>query len=198
MNPLVGIFGVSGAGKDTFGQLLVQGHGFKRIAFADPLRDVAYAADPFVKVQRPSADSRYERLSAVIDEIGWAEAKKYDDVRRFLQRLATEGVRDHLDQDIWLNAAMSRVEGPTVFTDMRFQNEHAAILARGGVTVRIERPGYAPALGHQSDTDLDLFHFDVMVYNDGKIEELVDQAFHVAKVANQVVKGPTRRYRCDG
>lgn len=38
MRKIIGISGARGVGKDTFGQVLVNNHGFKQIAFADELR----------------------------------------------------------------------------------------------------------------------------------------------------------------
>ena len=38
MNPLIGLMGAAGAGKDTVGEILTR-RGWQQMAFADPLRD---------------------------------------------------------------------------------------------------------------------------------------------------------------
>ena len=45
---ILGLVGRKQSGKDTFAQRLVEEHGYTRLAFADPLKAVALAANPIV------------------------------------------------------------------------------------------------------------------------------------------------------
>lgn len=156
--------------------------GFQRVAFADVLRDIAYAIDPYVaktdyEEALPDAlplQYYYSRLSNVIDVYGWDYAKnKYADVRRLLQRLGTEGGRNILGENIWVDTAFARAQGDKiVVTDVRFPNEAEGIRTRGGRVVRVERPGTGPRNQHPSETSLVDYEFDATILNDGTIEDL--------------------------
>lgn len=168
----VGLVGKARAGKDTAAATLVA-LGWQRVAFADPLRDMAYAVDPHIEIAGNRGHS-FLRLSAVVDAVGWEKAKSYPDVRRFLQRLGSDGVRDHLGADLWVAAAMARVDRPTVFPDVRFPNEADAIRARGGIIVRVVRREHLTGeqADHPSETALDGLEPDATVCNDGTIADL--------------------------
>jgi dephospho-CoA kinase len=49
---LIGLSGYARSGKDEAAKVLIEEFGFKRIAFADKLRDFLYALDPIVAVKR--------------------------------------------------------------------------------------------------------------------------------------------------
>jgi len=124
---LVGLAGYACSGKDTAASALVD-LGYERRGFADALKLLATC-------------------------VGWDGAKD-DAGRRLLQDLGV-GARDILGADVWVDALMSTLAGPTVITDVRFSNEVDAICDRGGVVLRIWRPGVEPARGHVSETSLD-------------------------------------------
>ena len=144
LNPrLIGLAGYAGSGKDTAADVLV-GLGYQRRAFAGALKDLA-------------------------TRIGW-DGQKDDAGRKLLQELGV-GARDILGADVWVNALMATLEGPSVICDVRFPNEVAAIADHGGITLRIVRPGVGPALGHVSETALDDLELPTVV-NDGDVFDL--------------------------
>ena len=55
---IIGISGYATAGKDTIGEILVENHGFRRIAFADKLREVLLALNPIVDLDGDTAQAR--------------------------------------------------------------------------------------------------------------------------------------------
>lgn len=111
-------------------------------------------------------------------------------VREFLQKLGTDAIRDGLHKDAWVNALFSTYYpgGRTVrlteyikqdippskwiITDTRFPNELSAIKVYGGKTVKIMRPGVEPVNAHPSETALDGYEFDHIIYNNGTLEDL--------------------------
>lgn len=172
---IVGLAGYAGSGKDTFADAL-ELLGWHHAKFAGLLKDVALAVDPYVEVDDLTG---FVRLSDLVADVGWTKAKRSADVRRFLQRLGTDGVRRHLGEDIWVDAtmdALSKIDGCIVISDVRFPNEAQAIHDAGGVVVRIERPGFGPVNGHESESALDFWEFDVVIHNDGSVADLVAQA----------------------
>ncbi|RPJ60925.1 MAG: hypothetical protein EHM24_26825 [Acidobacteria bacterium] len=173
---LVGVLGRARSGKDTYAQRLVDTYGYTRVAFADPLKAVAYATDPTVY-----ADGAPHRLAALVDTVGWEAAKEHAEVRRLLQHLGT-AMRDHVDPDIWLTKALRtarQTAGSVVITDVRFPNEAEAIKARCGTLVRIVREEPDPA-AHLSERLLDDYPTDLTIYNTGdlaRFHRFIDATF---------------------
>lgn len=167
---LIAVSGRKRAGKDTFASRLIVAHGFVRVAFADPLRDFALALDPLI-------DTR--RLSAVVDELGWEDAKAIPEVRRTLQRIGTEAGRQVLGESVWVDLAMRKAAAAganVVITDCRYPNEAEAIRAAGGIIVRVDRPGIDLTDAHPSEVAMDDWPFDARVVNNGTIQGLHDCA----------------------
>lgn len=96
-------------------------------------------------------------------------------VRDLLQKLGTDAIRDGLHPDAWVNALMadygSLYEFPPdwIITDCRFPNEAEAVKDRGGVVIRIDRPGVGPVNRHPSETALDNWDFDYKIMNGSDI-----------------------------
>jgi hypothetical protein len=167
---LIGLSGYARSGKDTVASFLCTEAGYQRVAFADALREVALDLDP--TIDAPSA-GRPIALRRLIDVYGWEYAKDaWPDVRRLLQRLGTEVGRRHFGTNVWVDLAMRKVDGPTVFTDCRFPNEADAIRASGGAVWRIERPGFGPVNDHPSEHALDDYPFTRVIHNDSTPDEL--------------------------
>ena len=60
-----------------------------------------------------------------------------------------------------------------IITDVRFPNEFDAIKAKGGLMVRVNRPGYDTSMvAHPSETALDGHDFDVVIENNGDLDDL--------------------------
>lgn len=167
---LVGLTGYAGVGKDEAAAGLVAA-GWTRQAFADPVRSMALAIDPWVTC--PTFSYSPVRLSLLVDKRGWWYAKQEPEVRRLLQAIGTDGVRAHLGADAWVRAfdlARDR-RADTVAPDVRFPNEADYIRRHGGLVIRIDRPGVGPVNGHASE-DIDAVGADATVVNDLSVAEL--------------------------
>jgi hypothetical protein len=177
---IIGLLGYAQSGKDTVAQVLVEDHGFTRIAFADALREVALAIDPLVGPEAGNDCGNITLRQLVLGDadhvgIGWERAKvEYGEVRRLLQVIGTEAGRDIHGQDVWVNLAMKKVGivGDYVFTDVRFPNEFTALVKAKAYLVRVVRPGYGPVNGHSSETALDGYAADVVLHNDGDLANI--------------------------
>lgn len=168
---LIGITGYAGSGKDSLANVLVDHHGFERVAFADPVRDLYLQINPIVRAGR-----RYVRLSTLVKEEGWDAAKrKYPDVRRGLQGVG-QGVRLQ-DPLHWIDqAGLSTRSGKVVVTDVRYANEAVHIGLLGGIIARMEAPGVGPVNGHISETEaMTVVTPDVVVENDLTTRESLER-----------------------
>lgn len=204
MPPLIGLIGHKRVGKDTFAQRLIDTHGYTKIAFADPLRDLVARIDGILAFERDTPadhtsvdytdDRGWTRVSDALNEWSYEVVKdSYDEYRRLLQETGV-GVRDILGEDTWVKAGMSRIAAarasgsPIVVTDVRFPNEAAAIKNAGGILVRITRDtGLTDT--HISETALDDHASDYSFANDGSLAWLHGAADGVTRVASEVVAG---------
>jgi len=200
--PVIGLIGKKRSGKDTFAQVLVDEFGYRRVAFADPLRAVALAADPYVRIEADEfgpvgftggaafSQQTHCRLSTLVEFVGWERAKEARDVRRFLQRLGSEGIRS-IAPTFWVDTALRTIadtDDPVVVTDVRFPNEANALRALGGTLVRIVRPGTDTADAHASETALDGYAEDYRVNNAADVATLHEVARVIAHaVADRTV-----------
>ncbi|MFB7860581.1 hypothetical protein [Streptomyces sp. NPDC056069] len=176
----VALMGRARTGKDTLAGRLVSMWAYTRVAFADPLKDMATALNPIVMYEPGGYGPLPVRLSDAVRRWGWETAKdSCPEVRRTLQRLG-QAARDQ-DPNHWVSLAMDKIATadrwnlPVVVTDVRHVNECEALKNRGFVLVRVVRPG-APALGanaqHESETALDDYPADVTVANTGTLADL--------------------------
>lgn len=93
---IVGLLGLAGSGKDTVADLLVQEHGFAKLAFADPLKRICREVFDFSDEQlwgpsekRNAPDPRYPRKVYGSDKVVENLTPRYA-----LQTLGTEWGRD--------------------------------------------------------------------------------------------------------
>ncbi len=170
---LIGLSGYARSGKDTVAETLAA-HGYKRMAFADPMREALYTLNPNVDVE-----GYRMTLQQAVNGMGWEALKDLsNELRPLLQRFGTEVCRHLFGQDIWVETAMRQYRYHTkwgesvVFADVRFPNEADAIRKAGGQVWRIERPGVEPANSHSSEHALDLYNFDHVIVNDGTLADL--------------------------
>lgn len=163
---IIGLSGYATSGKDTVADVLEKNYNFRRVAFADALKDFSLRVDPLLE--------NGSRLSQLVEEYGWSVAKARIETRRFLQETGM-AAREHFGHDVWINAthkSLGDYSGNVVFTDVRLKNEAEYITSLGGRIWRIERPGVGPANNHLSETDLDTWSFDRYINNSGSLVDL--------------------------
>lgn len=186
----IGLIGKARSGKDTAANHLVRTRAYTRLAFADPLKEMALSIDPYI----PTGVGVTVRLSALIADVGWEYAKDhYPEVRRILQHTG-QTVREY-DDEFWVATMRRKIDSalawniPVVVTDVRYPNEADMLRARGFKLVRIVRPlptkhvmtGAKPiearylgdtAAMHDSETALDDYPADETLHNTSGIVDL--------------------------
>jgi hypothetical protein len=186
---LIGLSGAARSGKDSVAAILAD-YGYKRIAFADKLKELALTLNPIVDMgtRWVAGGVRHDvpiRLADVVERVGWEDAKEFDGVRPYLQLLGSS-VRNVVGKNVWVNAArlMDSVidYGNIVVTDVRYQNEVGRITALGGRTYQVVRPGVGPVNDHQSEHDLSTWEFDGYIKNDGSLEDLAASVKELVKM----------------
>lgn len=125
--------GRMGSGKDYQCQKLVNEQGYKQIAFADALREIAFNS-LCVPLELGMAHYDYLKKNDVIKVFcpdNKEETNGYTrefSFRTFLQKLGTEGIR-YFDKDFWCRCVVKKLQElpqdtKVCISDMRFINEY--------------------------------------------------------------------------
>ena len=150
--------------KEDMGQNLIQGGAWEKEWYA-------YRGDLISFVD---SIKHHAEIRALLQNYGVAQRKAQPDywIQRLLRWITVQEVgHEHTGKRL----------GAVIVPDVRFRNEAQAIKDRGGLLIRVNRPGYDNGLsleaqGHPSETDLDNWgYFDYYVHNDGGMERIRQQ-----------------------
>lgn len=171
MKPLLlGIHGVAHSGKDTVATVLQANFGFRRMAFADPVKRAAavifgWPEDAVMQDTFKSVHSDYWNISG----------------RKAFQLMGTEAGRNVFGLDHWIKrwemeaVPMMRYGYSIVVSDVRFENEAKRIRELGGHVLHVQRDGAGlkDAAGqHVSEAGIAQDPYDIALDNNGTIAEL--------------------------
>ena len=133
MTTIIGIVGVAGSGKTLVARHLIEVAGYRRLAFAAPIKRMLKAGLGLSDEQLEGGHKQRP------DPVVQSRTPRY-----LMQTLGTEWGRRIVGQDIW-SQVWTRdavaMGGLIVADDVRFANEADAIRALGGVVLRVHRPG---------------------------------------------------------
>lgn len=167
---IVALTGKAGSGKSTAAEGLARDHGFVRVRFADPLKNMLRSLYRDAGLDEAEIERRIEGdLKEVPCEVLCGRTP-----RQAMQWLGTEWGRNMVAPDFWTRLWTRRAKrhARVVVEDCRFENEAQTVRRARGLIVRVERPGLAPiaAGGHVSEAGgVDA---DALVENGGPKESL--------------------------
>ena len=108
--------------------------------------------------------------------------------RELLQLFGTE-IGRQINPNFWTDVLFSKFDPERdnwIVSDVRFKNEAEAIKERNGFLIRINR-NTESLDNHQSEIDLDNYQgFDVVIDNNGTIDELIEKVHQVMKDYNLI------------
>ncbi|RUM43541.1 MAG: hypothetical protein DSY80_05415 [Desulfocapsa sp.] len=163
MRRIIGFAGRAEAGKTTAASYLETVHGFRHMNFATPLKEAASIMTGLPSMYFYNQDLKKQ-------EIPWLLMSP----RKFLQRLGTECVRDHIGKDFWVKRMQQEIDKfpdrSIVIGDIRFEEEASMVQSMGGIVVEIQRSNEKNPYGHSSEI-ID-FNCDVILGNTGTVEDL--------------------------
>lgn len=135
--PLIGLLGAKQSGKSTAAKHIVDHHGFTRIRFADPLKEIlrVLGCTP-AQIDGDEKEIPLERLCG-------------KSPRNVMDLMGTECGRRMIGEELWVNIVDGRLRellprGPVVIDDVRFENEAALVRRLGGALWTIRRPSVEP------------------------------------------------------
>jgi len=171
---VIALYGLKGTGKSEVAKFLTSQYGYKTVKLAYPLKLMlkvlyGYAGVDFDSAQKYLEGEWKERVVPQFGVTG----------RSMMQTLGTEWGRDCINQDMWLNMAVSKIKAlnnigiPIVVDDLRFKNEMLRLISDcGAKTVKIVRDGVIKSDAHISEGGLDTHHFEVTINNSSSLEDL--------------------------
>ena len=154
---IIGLLGKAGTGKTTVANHLVSEYNFQKISLAEPLKKMAMM---IYGLEHHQVWGTQEEKETIDDR--WGKSP-----RELLQYLGTDVCREHLGQDVWVDAMIRKVRATMgthwVVDDLRFMNEANAI-RKYGVVVKLECPDAPAAVnsGHASE-QVDTVPFDFKI-----------------------------------
>lgn len=156
---VVALTGAAGSGKSTAADYLIRHHGYERVKFAGPLKDMCRAIGL-------TEDHIEGHLKEVPCDMLCGKTP-----RHLMQALGTELGRNLIGEDFWIRLWLHRVAAAkrVVVDDCRFPNEAAAVRSLGGVIIKLEGRG-GIAGGHESEKGCGTW--DGVVENDGCVTDL--------------------------
>lgn len=170
---LIGITGRMGHGKDTVAQFIQESWGHEVLAFADTLKQVVamIACEPLENFYDRELKEKFSPA------LGMTR-------REALQKMGTEVGRNLFGPNIWTDNLITRWLSsgklPTVVSDVRFDEEARAIIANGGVIIRVVRPALNDTpVTHSSEEGIDPGLVSFEIVNDSSISALHDKVCDV-------------------
>lgn len=154
---VVAFTGGAGSGKSTAADYLVREHGYVRVKFAGPLKDMMRA----LGLGEAEIEGELKEKSCV--------ALNGRSPREAMQHLGTAWGRQRMGENFWVNLWRAKASdvldhgGRIVVDDCRFPNEAAVVRELGGIVVLL-RGRETTVASHESEAG-GLLH-DVLVMND--------------------------------
>lgn len=189
---IIMVSGWKGSGKDTFSSFLTSKYGFKRIAFADVLKDQVsrrycinrYIFDDQSKKEEPLSDfpvSDSLLTADMLDHYKFRYGRRYHTPRSLL--ILEAKLARSINKNVWVEYVADQIRSydydRIIITDYRYNNEYHVLKElfphHKIITIRINRFDTLSCID-QSEHSLDKFNFDFIINNKGTISDLKKEA----------------------
>ena len=196
---IVGMCGLIGTGKDTVADILVHNYNYKKISFADKLKDGVATVFSWDRQMLEGTTDESRSWREQKDEFWSRETNEHITPRLVLQMFGTDCMRNGFYNGIWVSIVKQQIlENPNqnfVIPDVRFENEAVMIKEVGGEVWRIcrgEDPVWftnyvknniVPEDVHESEWRWANLDFNFIVKNNDTIVDLKNQVSnHLASI----------------
>lgn len=186
---IIAMTGKAGSGKDAVGKILVRDHGFKRMYFAEPLKEMTGT------LLRMAGMNDEEDIHEWIHG-KWKETPcPYLDgqtPRHAMQTLGTEWGRECMGNDFWVNILTTKLAknpGDVVITDCRFDSEWIALRDRGAWLWRRDGGGLTSGNEHASESGVSSRYGGMIIPHQDSLndlKELVDESIEAMRIAEDL------------
>lgn len=161
--PVIGLHGAERSGKDTVAGVFVARFGWRHLKFADALYEAVHEAYP---ATRSIAD---EHKDVPLSALGGRSKR---DLLIEVGQRARAADPDHWVR-LWREKAVRSIrEGvPVICSDVRMDNEAAAVRELGGMILGVQRPGVDFRGGPTSTNRMSQWA-SAVIFNDGGLRDL--------------------------
>lgn len=207
---VVGICGLIGSGKGTVADILVQEYGFKKLSFADKLKDAVAEMFDWPRDLLEGDTDQGREWRETPDHFWSRELGKDVTPRYVLQVFGTECMRQGFYDGIWVSLVKQKIlQNPTanwVIPDTRFPNEVDMIKKIGGTVWRIKRgenpewfdlykdQGISPTDIHPSEWAWAHTNFNFKILNNDTVEKLKSKVHRAIDDLQSNHLGATRTF----
>lgn len=209
---IIGLVGFAGSGKGTVADILVEKHGYTKLAFADSVKDACSAIFGWERALLEGDTNESREFREKVDSF-WSARLGYNLTPRLaMQKMGTEAGRDVFGRDLWITSVENKIlqYEKVVLADTRFPNEIAFIKKLYGQIIRVKRgpePEFwndalaenrnefnTPVMEqkweniHYSEWAWIGTHFDYQLENEGSLGELQANVDYMLTLLNGPVK----------
>ncbi len=177
MKNIILLAGYCGSGKDTVGKYLCDNYDYKRLAFADKLKDTV---SKIYNIKRENLDNQEFKNDFKIKPLGETEKTIREILIDYSFKEKEKNIHIFVDKII-LEFKKSN-DTNFVITDFRFKHEYDRIKEKiqdyNIITIyinRIDNEKYNKYINDKSENDLKSFDFDYILDNDSSLLQLYKQ-----------------------
>lgn len=187
---IIGICGLIGSGKGTVADILVEHHGFKKVSFADKLKDAVAELFGWDRKMLEGDTDEGRQWREAQDDFWTKETGRTITPRLVLQEFGTECMRNGFYDGIWVSMVKQQIlNNPTVnfvIPDVRFKNEVKVIKELHGQVWCVKRGadpvwfrmfqdiGVEPKDVHRSEWEWAQTDFNQIIFNNQDLTALND------------------------
>ena len=185
MPRIIGLLGNKGSGKDTAGSYLVEKYGYKRYAFADPIKEISRHLFSLSEEQlsgslKEEKDNRWGlKPRTIFQRLGteFGQYKIYNIFPELKRHIPSRQIWTY-NFELWLQ---KNRENNIVITDVRFKHEVDVVKKYGGEIIKITRNNLETIDKHISEDGIKDIAYDDEILNNKDKEHLYK---HIDIVAN--------------
>lgn len=170
---IIAICGAKRSGKDILGDYFVKEHGYIKISFAEPLKQIVKLLFNFKEDQLDDSDNKDK-----IDEY-WQITP-----RKALQFIGTEVMQykiqellPNIGRNFWIHKIKMDPDKKYIITDLRFHHEYEFLKKTYNdklMVIKVIRPNQNGIDEHCSEEEFKTIPVDKIIYNDKTIKEFID------------------------
>lgn len=167
---LIGIVGQKRSGKSTASQFFIHNRKARSFGFADPIRNMLRALGLTDReLYGDLKETPCDKLSG--------QTPRYA-----MQRLGDEWGRFLMHPEFWIHRIDESIDFSDLLVcdDVRRQNEADFIKSKGGMTIKIIRPGLVSNDSHGSEIEVDSIVCDITILNDGTVTDMYHKLSQIA------------------
>lgn len=180
---LIGIMGKKGSGKDTVSDYLVENYQFHKLAFADPIKQVAQIMFDFTEPQlngelKETIDKRWGISPREVFQKLGTEFGQFD-LPKYFPTLGEKVNRNFWVERLKIEYGKLPINCNVIVSDVRFNHEIEEIKKMGGKIIYIERNEriWEKQDGHLSEKEMETLDkdlFDIRIDNNNCKQQLFD------------------------